>query len=383
MGIYGNDPLNSALTGFTGLFGKDGQSFEGNILSIEINMIATFKNHPFKVLDDERMEELVESIQEYGILTPVLVRNGPYGTYEMLSGHRRLRAAEKAGLTKIPAKILDLNDVDATIFVVDSNIQREEILPSEKAFAFKMKMEALKKKRGRPFRQDSDGTDCNLAQTTARDILAEQMGVSAKQIQRFIRLTELISPLLDRVDRKEIGLLIGNELSFLPEKVQEYVDNYLEDGYQLRRDTVVNLRNYPELENLKEEEAFDILNGIQPIKDDHTEEPVEETLEAPQENSIEEEDVPVGETAFMPSSEQVEDPQNGSGMVPEYTREVPVSEMMPSTPVSPPHTYRSKRPRLVHFVEEKIDKYFPPTVSDEEIEKIIITLLEAWLKARG
>lgn len=179
MGIYGNDPLNSALTGFTGLFGKDGQSFEGNILSIEINMIATFKNHPFKVLDDERMEELVESIQEYGILTPVLVRNGPYGTYEMLSGHRRLRAAEKAGLTKIPAKILDLNDVDATIFVVDSNIQREEILPSEKAFAFKMKMEALKKKRGRPFRQDSDGTDCNLAQTTARDILAEQMGVSA------------------------------------------------------------------------------------------------------------------------------------------------------------------------------------------------------------
>lgn len=133
MGIFGNDPLSSALSEFTGLFGDDGQSYEDSIISIDIDHIATFKNHPFKVRDDEKMQELVESIREYGVLTPVLVRKADGDSYEMLSGHRRLHASDLAGLKRIPAKVLDLDDDQAAIFVVDCNIQREEILPDRKS----------------------------------------------------------------------------------------------------------------------------------------------------------------------------------------------------------------------------------------------------------
>lgn len=382
MGIFGNDPLNSALTGFTGLFGNDGQSFEGNIINIEVNLIASFKDHPFKVLYDEKMQELIDSIKENGILTPVLVRKAPYDTYEMLSGHRRLFAAEKAGLTKIPARVLDLDDDDAKIFVVESNIQREEILPSEKGFAYKMKLEAVKRKVGRKESEPAKD-DKHLFGTSSRDIIADEMGISSKQMFRYIRLTWLISPLLDKVDRKELPIVIGVEVSFLPRNVQEYIDDYLEDRYQLKKEDVVRLRNQPDIENLSEETVYDILNGILP----------EEELPDPAELETTEETNPeVHEETSSDESEEAAEPAESESepaeqtlvrQIPSATEEAPFEAINPVTANTSVPYHKSKRPRLVHFVEERIDNYFPPTYSEEDIEKIIIMLLEAWKKTLG
>lgn len=168
---------------------------------IEIEKIKGFQNHPFKVLDDEKMTELVESVKEKGILTPVLVR--PTGDeYEMISGHRRMHAAVLAGLTMIPAIVREMTDDDATIAMVDANIQREELLPSERAFAFKMKMGAMKN-QGR--RNDLTSSQ-NGTKSRADEILGEEVGMSRNQVQRYIRLTELIPELLELVDTKEFFL---------------------------------------------------------------------------------------------------------------------------------------------------------------------------------
>ncbi len=168
---------------------------------IDIDMIHVFKNHPFKVLDDEKMSDLVESIRVNGILSPVLVRPDGEDSYEMISGHRRMHAAKIVGLTMIPAIVRKMSDDEAVVYMVDSNIQREELLPSEKAFAYKMKMEAVKRGAGRPSKENSCQNGTNYR---ADYELSNQVGESARTIQRFIRLTELIPELLDMVDSKEI-----------------------------------------------------------------------------------------------------------------------------------------------------------------------------------
>ena len=162
-------------------------------MDIEIYKISGFKGHPFKVVDDEKMQELVESIKINGVLSPVLIRPTGMDTYEMISGHRRLHAAELAGLTAIPSIIREMTDDEAVIAMVDANIQREELLPSEKAFAYKMKMEAIKNQGKR-----SDLTSSqNETKLRADEKLAQEAGESRAQIQRFIRLTELIPELLE------------------------------------------------------------------------------------------------------------------------------------------------------------------------------------------
>ena len=158
---------------------------------IEIGRIHSFPNHPFKVLDDDKMETLVDSIRENGILNPVIVRPDQTGDYEMISGHRRLHAAGIMGLVKIPAIVKEMSDDEAIIKMVDANIQREEILPSEKAFAYKMKLAAMKR-QGCRYNLTSGQNDQKLSGSVSRDILADQVGESSKQIQRYIRLTELI-----------------------------------------------------------------------------------------------------------------------------------------------------------------------------------------------
>lgn len=180
------------------------------------NEISDFPNHPFKVFDNEEMEKMVESIKQIGVKIPVLVRPKQDGGYEMVSGHRRNFATKKAGLTEIPAIIREMTDEEATIIMVDSNIQREKVLMSEKAFAYKMKMEALKKQGKR-----NDLTSCQVGTKLRTDeIIAENSDDSARQVQRYIRLTELIKELLDMVDIGKISFSPAVEISHLTKEEQ-------------------------------------------------------------------------------------------------------------------------------------------------------------------
>ena len=187
---------------------------EESAMDIEICKISSFKGHPFKVVDDEKMQELVESIKTNGVLSPVLIRPTGIDTYEMISGHRRLHAAQLAGLTAIPSIIREMTDDESVIAMVDANIQREELLPSEKAFAYKMKLEAMKH-QGVRTDTTSGQNDQKLTGAVSRDMLANQVGESSKQIQRYIRLTELIPEMLDYVDKKRIPFTVAVDISYL------------------------------------------------------------------------------------------------------------------------------------------------------------------------
>ncbi len=209
-------PDRVKLKNLDSLFGID-QEQTGQVLEVPINELFPFRDHPFKVLDDEKMAQTVESVRENGILVPIMVRNRPEGGYEVISGHRRRHAAEIVGLETVPVIIRDLTDDEAVIAMVDSNLQREEILPSEKAFAFKMKLEALSRQGQR--------TDLTLGQVVpkfkrATEEIAEGTGESYKQIQRYIRLTELLPELLEMVDKKKIKFNPAVELSYLSHNEQ-------------------------------------------------------------------------------------------------------------------------------------------------------------------
>ena len=192
------------------------------VMEIPLTELHAFKNHPFKVRDDEAMMETADSIRQYGVLVPAIARPDPNGGYELIAGHRRHRASELAEKETMPVIVRDLDDDAATIIMVDSNLQREELLPSERAFAYKMKLEAMKRQAGRPSKENVSqlGT-----QKRSDQILAEQVGQSRNQIQRYIRLTELIPPLLDMVDEKKIAFNPAYELSFLkPEEQQMLIE---------------------------------------------------------------------------------------------------------------------------------------------------------------
>lgn len=215
---------------------------EESAMEIEINKIHAFKNHPFKVLDDEKMQDLIESVKLSGVLTPVLLRVDNNDEYEMISGHRRLHAAKMAGLTTIPAIVRELSDDDAVIAMVDANIQREELLPSEKAFAYRMKLEAMKRQAGRP-KNNSGQNDQNLMGTVSRDVLAKQVGESSKQVQRYIRLTELIPELLNMVDNKKLTFTVGVDISYIDKEIQEWIYEYIKDTGFIKPQQITALRN--------------------------------------------------------------------------------------------------------------------------------------------
>ena len=228
---------------------------EGTI-DIDVAAIYPFENHPFKVLDDERMEELTESIRANGILTPVLVRPDDEGTYEMISGHRRLRAAKKAGLRKIPAIIKEMTDDEATIAMVDGNIQREEILPSEKAFALKMKMAALKK-QGK--RNDLTTSSTEWTKSRAGDIVGEAEGISKSQVHKYIRITELIPKLLDMVDEKRLAIAMAVEISYFNKNVQQWLYEYINENGMIKQEQIMELRQYREDKSITQEQLIGIL----------------------------------------------------------------------------------------------------------------------------
>ncbi len=221
------------------LLGVEG---EESSLELEIAKIQPFQNHPFKVVDDDKMEELVNSIRQNGVLTPVLVRPTDDGGYEMISGHRRMHAAQRAGLTKIPAIIRELTDDAATIVMVEANSQREEVLPSEKAFAYKMRYEAMKRQGSR-----RDLTSYQVGtKLRADEELAKDVGESKNQVYRYIRLTELIPELLEMVDAKKLPLVTAVDISHIDHEVQEYLYEYIRENGMVKSYQVSALRKYLE-----------------------------------------------------------------------------------------------------------------------------------------
>ena len=190
------------------------------IRDIPIELIDDFPEHPYKVRDDEDMMQLVESIKERGVITPATVRQKEDGRYELISGHRRKRASELAGFETLRCEVVELDRDDATILMVESNLQRSVILPSEKAFAYKMRLDAMKRKAGRPSKDNSVPVAQNYEGKTSRELLAEQVGESQDQVRRFIRLTNLVPELLEFVDEGKMKMRPAVELSYLDEDCQ-------------------------------------------------------------------------------------------------------------------------------------------------------------------
>ncbi|MCR5182273.1 MAG: ParB/RepB/Spo0J family partition protein [Clostridia bacterium] len=193
------------------------------VQKIPISELVPFKNHPFKVIDDEAMLRTTESIAQFGVLTPLIARPLEDGGYEIISGHRRAHAAEAAGLTEVPVIVRDMDDDAATVLMVDSNLQREQILPSERAFAYQMKNEAMKRSAGRPAKENVGQVVPDFFGKRTTELIGESTGDSYKQVQRFIRLTNLIPELLDMVDQKQISFNPAVELSYLTPEEQQHV----------------------------------------------------------------------------------------------------------------------------------------------------------------
>lgn len=230
-------------------------------MDIEIYKISGFKGHPFKVVDDEKMQELVESIKVNGVLSPVLIRPTGMDTYEMISGHRRLHAAELAGLTAIPSIIREMTDDEAVIAMVDANIQREELLPSEKAFAYKMKMDTMRRTAGRPTKENSTQNGRNLE---TAEIIGKEVGESKNQVRRYVRLTELTPELLEYVDLKRIPFTSAVEISYLDKEIQKWLFEYIRDNGLVKPKQIALLREACKTGIMTEGKLIAILNDSQP-----------------------------------------------------------------------------------------------------------------------
>lgn len=218
--------IDLGLTGYDELFMNDTERMETklpHIYDIPLELIDDFPDHPFKVRDDEDMMQLVESVKERGIITPVTLRPKEDGRYEIVSGHRRKKACELAGFETVKAEVREMTRDEAIILMVESNFQRSQILPSEKAFAYKMRLEAMKRQAGRPSKENSVPVAQNYEGKTSRELLGEQVGESQDQIRRYIRLTHLVPELRDYVDEGKIKMRPAVELSYLDEVSQRAV----------------------------------------------------------------------------------------------------------------------------------------------------------------
>ena len=235
---------------------------------VKIKDIHPFKDHPFKVLDDAKMDELVDSIKANGVFSPVLIRPREEGGYEMISGHRRLHASERAGLISIPAIIKEMTDDEAVIAMVDSNVQREEILPSERAYSFKMKMDAL---RHQGFRSDlvkdentASDTQCRRLETAA--IVGKEVGMGQVQVRKYVRLTELIPELLDLVDAKRITMTMAVDISYFDKEIQQWIVEYRRDNGILLPDQINALKELRNIDNITKYTFTATMNNALPEK---------------------------------------------------------------------------------------------------------------------
>ena len=235
---------------------------EESAMEIEIRKIHSFADHPFKVMDDEKMDELVASIRENGVLVPVLLRPDEHGGYEMVSGHRRMHASILAGFDTIPAIVREMTNDEAVIAMVDANIQREELLPSEKAFAYKMKLGAMKRQGTR--------SDLTLSQNETKlrsdSELSKQVGESRAQIQRYIRLTELIPDLLEMVDSKKLNFTTAVDISYIDKQVQGWLYEYICDNGFIKPNQIVELRKFIGQGNMTQSLMISILNSTIQVK---------------------------------------------------------------------------------------------------------------------
>ena len=232
---------------------------EESAMEIEIEKIHPFRNHPFHVVDDAKMQDLIDSIRENGVLSPTLIRPVGNDEYEMVSGHRRMHAAMKLGMETIPAIIRDMTDDEAIVKMVDSNIQREELLPSEKAFAYKMKLEAMRRTAGRPSNNLSqNGTNFRVDQE-----IANQVNESRNQIRRYIRLTELIPELLDFVDRRRLQFTVAVEISYIDKEIQGWLFEYIRENGPVKLNQVKELRTALQTGAMTQDKMIVLLNGTQ------------------------------------------------------------------------------------------------------------------------
>lgn len=261
---------NIQLASYDDLFKTDEErqaDAQERIQNLPLDKLEPFPNHPFKVIDDDKMLETVESIKERGVLAPILVRPKNDGNFEIVSGHRRHHASQLAGLTEIPAFVREMDDDTAILLMVDSNLQREELLPSEKAFAYKMKLDAMKRQAGRP-KENVRQIGTNLIGQRSDSIMAQEVNESARTIQRYIRLTNLVPDLLDRVDNKTMAFNAAVEVSYLTEPEQLMLCDAIE-----REECTPNLSQAKRLKQYSQDGKLDenvmdaIMTEEKPIED--------------------------------------------------------------------------------------------------------------------
>lgn len=251
------------------------------VRNIPLNELHPFRDHPFKVVDDEKMEETVESIREYGVLVPIIARPKEEGGYEIISGHRRCHASELAGLETVPVIVRHLDDDEATLIMVDSNLQRESLLPSERAKAYKMKLDAVRRKAGRPNKENVCQIGTNFRGERSDVIISKNSPDSARTIQRYIRLTELIPDLLDMVDDKKLNFNSAVEISYLPHEEQKLVHETIVS--EAHAPTVAQAQEIKRLSHQKELSDDTVLSVFGNKEDSRvkTVEPQELVLEEP------------------------------------------------------------------------------------------------------
>lgn len=256
------------LTKLDDLFTTQAQREEEKLYKIRdipLGLIDDFPDHPFKVRDDEDMLQLIESIRDRGVITPATVRQKEDGRYELISGHRRKRACELAGFQTLRCEVVDMSRDEATILMVESNFQRSKILPSEKAFAYKMRLDAMKRQAGRPRKENSDPVGPNLIGTRSNSLLAEETGESTSQIKRFIRLTYLVPELLEFVDQDRIKMRPAVELSYLDEYCQrDIVDEIDMNDATPSHDQTIRMRKFFEEGKLTTEVIQAIMSEEKP-----------------------------------------------------------------------------------------------------------------------
>ena len=248
-----NSTKNAALTSVDVLFTTEEEREETKwekVQNIPLSELHPFRDHPFNVVDDDKMQETVDSIREYGVLVPIIARPKEAGGYEIVSGHRRCHASELAGLETVPVIVRNLDDDEATLIMVDSNLQRENLLPSERAKAYKMKMDAMKRRAGRPSKENVCQNGTNYFGVRSDEIMAQNSAESARTIQRYIRLTDLIPDLLDMVDDKKLNFNSAVEISYLPAEEQQLVHETIVS--EAHAPTVAQAREIKKLSRKKE-----------------------------------------------------------------------------------------------------------------------------------
>ena len=264
----GKNNVSSLLTSLDDLFTTQEERDSARretVLDIPLSEISDFPNHPFKVRMDDAMMEMADSIKQYGVLVPGMVRQKPDGGYEMIAGHRRKMASELAQKETMPCLVRDLSDDEAIIIMIDSNLQRETLLPSEKAFAYKMKLEAMKRQAGRPGKENGATVLPNFPNKKSRDILAEQAGESHEQIRKYIRLTYLIPPLLDMVDEGKVAMRPAVELSYLLEEEQTTLHEMIKlEDCTPSHAQAIKMRRFAEEGKLSEEVILSIMQEEKP-----------------------------------------------------------------------------------------------------------------------